>query len=53
MILQDAKKMIVDDALALFLHERADETKAEHKTCEPKLAEKCDNDDDKVRLLAR
>ena len=44
--------MIVDDPLALFLHERAGETKAEHETCEPNL-EKCDNEDDKVRLLAR
>ena len=45
--------MIVDDALALFLNERSGETKAAHKTCEPRLAEKCDNEYDKVRLLAR
>jgi len=45
--------MIVDDPLALFLHERADGTKAAHKTSEPTLREKCDNEDDEVRMLAR
>lgn len=43
--------MIVD-AFALFLNERSGETKAEHEKCEPKL-EKCDNEDDTVRVLAR
>ncbi len=43
--------MIVD-ALALVLNERSGEIKAEHDTCESKL-EKCDNEDDKVRVLAR